>query len=83
MRRFYKEDVVDIGLTTIIATLLLVTCAFLTLMLVEVYYIYKAEPKMFACEQQQLRAKRFTFTDSVICVPIPSRRDTTTFEVIR
>jgi hypothetical protein len=78
MRRFH--DVMGDMLMTAIATL---TGAFLTLMLVEVYNIYKAEPKMFACEQQQLRAKRFTFTDSVICVPIPSRRDTTTFEVIR
>jgi hypothetical protein len=47
-------------------------------MLVEVYYIYKAEPKMFACEQQQMKAKRFTFTDSVICVPVPLRAQATT-----
>jgi len=81
MRRF--QDVMGDMLMTAIVTLLLVTGAYLTLMLVEVYNIYKAEPKMFACEQQQMKANRFTFTDSVICVPVPSRRDTTTFEVIR
>jgi hypothetical protein len=83
MRRFYKEDVVDVVLMAALSIMLLVTCAYLTLMLVEVYYIYKAEPDIFACEQQQMKAKRFTFTDSVICVPVPSRRDTTAFEVIR
>lgn len=47
---------------------------------VDGYKEYKAEPKTIACAQMQMDSKRFSFTDSVVCVPFPTRRDTVTIE---
>lgn len=44
------------------------------------YYNVKSEPAVVACRQKQMDHIRYSFTDSVVCVPVPFRRDTLTVQ---
>jgi hypothetical protein len=66
--------------------LLLLCLALVTsvaVLLIDNVNLYRSQPARFACEARQMQARRYTFTDSVVCVPYPTRRDTTTLEVPR
>jgi hypothetical protein len=43
----------------------------------------RSQDERFTCAALQLDSRRYAFTDSVVCVPYPTRRDTTTLEVPR
>jgi hypothetical protein len=43
----------------------------------------KAEHKTFTCAVNQMDARRLSFTDSVICVPYPTRQDTVTINGVK
>jgi len=42
------------------------------------YQSFKSEPAVTACRMKQMDSRRYTFTDSVVCVPFPTRQDTIT-----
>jgi hypothetical protein len=44
---------------------------------------FKAEPKTIACRAQQMEPMRYSFTDSVVCVPHPTRRDTLAIQEVK
>ena len=58
------------------AVILLIAVAMVGFSATDMVYEYKAEPAMIACHQKQMDHARRTFTDSVVCVPYPMRRDT-------
>jgi hypothetical protein len=43
----------------------------------------KSEPKTIACRAQQMEPMRYSFTDSVVCVPHPTRRDTLAIQEVK
>ena len=77
---YWIEDVL-FSLLDKLAALILVTVS-LGLILLFIFGItdlvqdYRAQPATFACELKQQEARRRTFTANVICVPVPTRRDT-------
>lgn len=42
----------------------------------------RSQHKYTACRLQQMGSYRYAFTDSVVCLPFPTRRDTLTLESI-
>jgi hypothetical protein len=72
---FYAMDVF-IGVLSALALILVLIA------IAELFFDVRAEPKAYACEARQMEARRFTLTDSVVCVPVPTRRDTLSVEQI-
>jgi hypothetical protein len=68
------------------ATIAIVLTAFAAGMItfgLDFRHAIKAEPKVFACNAVHMDSKRISFTDSVICVPYPSRQDTVTINGVK
>lgn len=73
-------DLVDWVFFAFIGAISLAVFAFVAWGLYEEYNEYRAQPATIACEQRQMAPRRLYLTDSVICVPIPLRRDTLSVE---
>jgi hypothetical protein len=56
---------------------------FVLAVVTDVVQSVRAEPAVVACGLRQMNARRYSFTDSVVCVPHPYRRDTVYLEVPR
>lgn len=70
---FRYLDFVDVAFGTFLFAL---AAAFAALLYDGIYLNVKNEPKAVACKMRQMDYERYSFTDSVVCVPHPSRRDT-------
>lgn len=68
---------------TVIALIFVAVALILGAAVLDGVYSYRAEPATIACHQKQMDSMRLTFTDSVVCVPYPMRRDSTTVQVIQ
>jgi hypothetical protein len=80
--KFEKRLIVD-PFNVVMTMLMLGIAAGFLLLSMDGVGSYRAQSATFACEARQMQARRYTFTDSVLCVPYPTRRDTTTVEVPR
>lgn len=70
---FRYVDVADVVFGTFSLLIGAVFCAFLY---DGIYLNVKNERKTVACKMRQMDYERYSFTDSVVCVPYPTRRDT-------
>jgi hypothetical protein len=60
-----------------VAVFSVIVVAFVSAIIVDARGSLRAQGAEFACATQQMDSRRFAFTDSVVCVPYPMRRDTT------
>ncbi len=67
----------------IIIGILLTTVAILLVAVYDGRERRLAEPKVISCRLQQMDAIRLTYTDSVVCVPFATRRDTLGIEAVK
>lgn len=73
LNRFRYVDWGYVAFNTFIGGMALMILAFIY----DVMYLgVRSEPKVIACAQKQMEAHRLSFSDSVICTPAISRRDT-------
>lgn len=70
---FRYVDWFDIGFGTFFLAVGLLFAAFIY---DGIYLNVKNERKTVACKMRQMDYERYSFTDSVVCVPYPMRRDT-------
>ena len=70
---FRYVDWFDVGFNTFFA---IIGLLFLALLYDGLYLNVKNEPKAMACKLRQMDYERYSFTDSVVCLPYPMRRDT-------
>jgi hypothetical protein len=73
LNRFRYVDWGYVAFNTFIVCVILMFCAFIYDVM---YQGVRSEHKVIACAQKQMEAHRLSFTDSVICTPAISRRDT-------
>jgi len=62
--------------------ILLNIAAFFAAFAVETVGELRSQDARFACNAAHLDSRRYMFTDSVVCVPYPTHRDTVTFEAL-
>jgi hypothetical protein len=79
--KFEQKLVVD-PWNLIIFFIMLNIAAGFTAFALETVSELRSQDARFACSAAQLDSRRYMFTDSVVCVPYPTRRDTVTFEAL-
>lgn len=77
-------DFVDYVMMTFVGMLLLIVVCLAIFIGYDVVYLgIKSEPHLIACRQQQMEPMRITLTDSVVCVPYATRRDTLSIQEVK
>ena len=73
MSRFERSD---LPFFVFMGTLALFLVGTLSFVVYDAYQEYRAAPALISCAAQQQDARRYPLTDSVVCVPYSTRRDT-------
>ena len=77
-------DFIDYVFGTLLAIMIAVLVGLIGFLTYDTLYLgIKTEPKQVACRQQQMEPTRFTWTDSVVCVPYATRRDTLAIQEVK
>ena len=79
--RIRDFDFFEDGIPVLFAALALLVLSFLGAGLLELVQERRAFPHIVQCERQQQNARRAFLSDTALCVPHPSRRDTLGLQV--
>lgn len=77
-------DFFDYAFGALLGVMMLVIVGFIGFLVYDSFYLgIKTEPKVVVCRQQQMEPMRLTLTDSVVCVPYATRRDTLAIQEVK
>ena len=77
-------DFIDYVLATLLAIAGAAFVGLIGFLMYDTFYLgIKAEPQVVACRQQQMEPIRLTWTDSLVCVPYVTRRDTLAIQEVK
>lgn len=77
-------DFFDYVFGTLLAVVMAVLVGLIGFLAYDTFYLnIKSEPKVVVCRQQQMEPMRLTLTDSVVCVPYATRRDTLAIQEVK